>query len=135
VGFSEGGVGEKVAVSSGGVGVDVISGVDVDVSLPGVPLAVGLGTGVAEGVELDSGEGEGVVVGESPGSVVGVEVSPAAEAVEVSIAVGEGVKVGAAVEPGPGEGVAEASSSAGAPVGVELEASPVRETSPGAAAA
>jgi hypothetical protein len=42
-------------------------------------------------VGLEPGEGDGVAVGESPGSVVGVEVSLAAEAVEVSIAVGEGV--------------------------------------------
>ena len=127
VGFSEGGVGEEVAVTSGGVGegvavtslgvgVDVISGVDVEVGSPGVPLDVGPGTGVGEGVGLDSGEGEGVVVGESPGSVVGVGVSLAAEAVEVSTLVALGL----------GEGASEASSSAGAPGGVELGASTER---------
>jgi hypothetical protein len=134
VGFSEGGVGEEVAVTSGGVGegaavtslrvgVDVISGVDVELGSPGVPLDVGPGTGVDEGVGLDSGEGEGVVVGESPGSVVGRGVSLAAEAVEVSTL----------VAPGLGEG--EASSSAGTPDGVELGGSTEREIPAGAAAA
>jgi hypothetical protein len=126
VGFdSEGGVGEEVAVTSGGVGVDVISGVDVEVGSPGVSLAVG----------LESGEGDGVAVGKSPGYVVGVEVSLAAEAVEVSIAVGEGVEVGTVVGLGLGGGAEVASSASGVLVGVELEASPARETSAGAAAA
>ena len=123
VAVTSGGVGEGAAVTSLGVGVDVLSGVDVEVGSPGVPLDVGLGTGVGEGVGLDSGEGEGVVVGESPGSVVGVGVSLAAEAVEVSTLVARGL----------GEGVA--SSSAGTLGSVELGASTEREIPAGAAAA
>jgi hypothetical protein len=115
VGFSEGGVGEEVAVISGGVGegvgvtspaadVGVISGVDVEVGSPGDSVSVGLGTGVGEGVELDSGEGEPVVVGELPVPKVGVDVSLGAGAVEGSVGNCEGVEVGTVVGPGLGGG-------------------------------